>query len=150
MWSDTFLALERAHLLRVGVWGAACVLVGSLLVALLVLRRQRSPLVRHFAIQTAAWGAVDLAIALVALRGLALRDYSGAERVARLLWLNVGLDAGYVGVGATLAIAGWMFGRRLGAVGAGIGVIVQGGRWRCSISSCWGRSVRRSEAQVPP
>ena len=29
-------------------------------------------------------------------------------------------------VGATLALCGWKFGRRLGLVGAGLGVIVQG------------------------
>jgi hypothetical protein len=47
-------------------------------------------------------------------------------RLDRFVWLNIGLDAGYVAVGATLALLGWRFGRRLGLVGAGIGVIVQG------------------------
>jgi len=42
------------------------------------------------------------------------------------LWLNIGLDAGYVLVGLTLAIVGWKVGRRLGLVGAGIAVVVQG------------------------
>jgi hypothetical protein len=127
MWSDTFLAIERGHLLRVGAWGAACVVVGTLLLALLTLRRQRSALVFHFALQTAAWGAIDVAIAAVAWGRLALRDFDGATRVDRLLWLNLGLDVGYVAVGATLALAGWLLGRRLGPVGAGLGVIVQGG-----------------------
>lgn len=127
MWSDTFLAIERTHLLRVGAWGAASVLVGTLLLALLFARRrQRSPLLYHFALQTASWGLVDVLLAAFAFRGLALRDYSGATRFDRLLWLNLGLDVGYVAVGATLAIAGWVLGRRLGAVGAGVGVIVQG------------------------
>ena len=126
MWADTFLAIERAHLLRVGAWGIACVLVGTLLLAIHAARRLRSPLVRHFALQTAAWGAVDAALAVFGFRGLALRDFDGATRFDRLLWLNLGLDVGYVAVGATLAIAGWTLGRRLGAIGAGIGVILQG------------------------
>jgi hypothetical protein len=55
-----------------------------------------------------------------------MRDADGAARLDRLLWLNTGLDVGYVAVGLTLAIAGWSLGRRLGAVGAGLGVVVQG------------------------
>ena len=128
MWSDTLYALERAHLLRVALWGGGSVLAGSLLLALLAVRGRLgiSPLVKHFAIQTAAWGAVDLALIALAWRGLALRDHAGATQLERVLWLNIGLDAGYVGVGATLALTAWLLGRRMGGVGAGLGVIVQG------------------------
>lgn len=128
MWSDTLLALERAHLLRVALWGGASVLAGSLLLAVLAVRGRlaASALVRHFAIQTAAWGAVDLALIAVAWRGLALRDHAGASQLERVLWLNIGLDAGYVGVGATLALTAWILGRRLGGVGAGLAIVTQG------------------------
>ncbi len=126
MFADTLLQLERAHLVRLLAWALASVLTGSALLAVLAARRAVSPLVRHFAIQTAAWGAVDLAIVAWAWRGLALRDHAGATFLDRFLWLNLGLDVGYVGVGATLALAGWQLGRRLGAVGAGMGVVVQG------------------------
>ena len=128
MWSDTLLALERAHLLRVALWGGGSVLAGSLLLALLAVRGRlgASPLVRHFAIQTAAWGAVDLALIALAWRGLALRDHAGATQLERVLWLNIGLDAGYVGVGATLALTAWLLGRRMGGVGAGLGIVTQG------------------------
>ena len=61
-----------------------------------------------------------------AWRGLMLRDYAAATRLDRMLWLNLGLDAGYIGIGATLAIAGWTLGRRAAPVGAGIGILVQG------------------------
>ena len=131
MWSDTLLALERAHLVRLAVWGGGSVLAGSLLLALAAVRGGASALVRHFAIQTAAWGAIDLAIVAWAWRGLALRDHAGAEGLVNFLWLNIGLDAGYAGVGLTLALLGWRHRTpdgqpRLGLVGAGIGVVVQG------------------------
>ena len=126
MWSDTLLLAERAHLLRLLAWGAASVLAGSAIGALFAARRSGSPLLAHFAIQTAAWGAIDLILAGLAWRGLAMRDADGAARLDRLLWLNTGLDVGYVAVGVTLAVAGWTLGRRLGAVGAGLGVVVQG------------------------
>ena len=126
MFSDTLLLAERAHLNRLLVWGAASVLVGTLLLAVLTVRRVGSPLLLHFAVQTAVWGAIDLVIAVVARRGLALRDVSGATRLDRFIWFNNGLDVGYVAVGLTLAIVGWQLGRRLGLVGAGVGVVVQG------------------------
>lgn len=128
MFADTLLAFERAHLLRLLAWGAGSVLAGTLLLALVTVRRAAgsAPLLWHFAVQTAAWGAIDIGLALWARRGLALRDNAGARALERLLWLNLGLDLGYVAVGVTLALTGWIAGRRLGAVGAGMGVIVQG------------------------
>lgn len=126
MWADTLLAAERAHLLRLVAWGATSVLLGTALLAWLIGRARRSDLLKHFAIQTAAWGAVDLLLAAIAYGSLGVRDLAGATRLDRLLWLNIGLDGGYVLVGLTLAIAGWRLGRRLGLVGAGIGVVVQG------------------------
>lgn len=126
MWADTLLALERAHLLRLVVWGGASLLVGSALLALLRVRGLRSSLLDHFGIQTALWGAIDLALALLGLSHLALRDLDGATRLDRFLWLNVGLDAGYVMVGITLLVIGWRAPRRLGLVGAGLAVVVQG------------------------
>lgn len=126
MWADTLLGLERAHLLRLVVWGGASLLVGSALLALLRARGLRSALLEHFGIQTALWGAIDLALALLGLRGLELRDLAGATRLDRFLWLNVGLDAGYVMVGLTLLVFGWRAPRRLGLVGAGLAVVVQG------------------------
>lgn len=131
MWADTLLSLERAHLVRLALWGAGSVLVGTmvLLIAQVAQRRREphpQPLLTHFAIQTAAWGAVDLAICAWAWRGLAMRDVNGATSLVNFLWLNVGLDIGYVGVGVTLALVSWRLGQRLAGVGAGMGVIVQG------------------------
>jgi hypothetical protein len=126
MWADTLLSLEQGHLLRLAIWAVVSVLGGTALLAVLTVRRTDAPLLRHFGIQTAAWGAVNGLIALWAWRGLELRDFAGTQRLLNILWLNTGLDLGYAGVGVTLAICGWLWGRRSGAVGAGIGVVVQG------------------------
>jgi hypothetical protein len=126
MFADDLLALERAHLLRLLVWGGACVLLGTLVLAALAARRADSPLLKHFALQTAAWGAVDLALAGWGLRGLHLRDYDGAMELARTLWLALGIDVGFIAAGVTIAVMGWLLGRRLAPVGAGVGVVVQG------------------------
>ena len=127
MWADTLEAAERAHLLRLLVWGAASVLSGTALLAWLRIGVRRSPLLKHFAIQVAAWGAVDAIIAAALMVQIAPRDIASATRLDRILWLNIGLDAGYILVGITLVMAGGRMGRRLGLVGAGIGVAVQGG-----------------------
>lgn len=126
MWADTLLAVERAHLIRLIVWGGASLLVGSALLGLMRVRRHRSALLDHFGIQTMAWGAIDLALAAAGLRRLELRDLAGATRLDRFLWLNIGLDVGYVLVGITLLVVGWRLARRMGLVGAGMAVIVQG------------------------
>jgi hypothetical protein len=124
--ASDLLELEKLHLLKLALWGAISVILGSLLIAVLRVRRTTSPLLLHFGIQSAAWGGIDLLIVWWASRGLALRDYAGAVALDRFLWFNVGLDAGYVLVGLTLAICGWKLGRKLGLVGAGLGIIVQG------------------------
>lgn len=126
MWADTLLAVERAHLIRLIVWGGASLLVGSALLGVMRIRGHRSALLDHFGIQTAAWGGIDLALASIGLHGLELRDLAGATRLDRFLWLNIGLDVGYVLVGITLLVLGWRLARRMGLVGAGMAVIVQG------------------------
>lgn len=126
MFADTLLRLETAHLLRLALWGAASVLSGSALCATLALGRARSPLLFHFAVQTAVWGAVEVVLAALAWHDVGLRDLAGATRLDRRLWLDMGLDVGMIAVAVTLALAGWSFGRRLGAIGAGIAVVLQG------------------------
>jgi hypothetical protein len=126
MWGDTLVALERAHLMRVLVWGAASILAGTALLAWLYASRRRSPLLRHFSLQCAGWGLVQGVVAAVLLTRVATRDLSGATRLDRLLWLNIGLDGGYVLAGVMLAVAGWRLARAQGAVGAGLGIAMQG------------------------
>ena len=88
--------------------------------------RERSSLLFHFALQTAAWGLIDLVLAGNAWRTLALRDLQSAAQLDRFLWLNIGLDFGYVATGATLAVTAWVLGRRGGGLGAGTAIVVQG------------------------
>lgn len=126
MWADSLLALERGHLLRLAVWGGMSVVVGTLLITMLVVRRAHAPFAKQFAIQTAAWGGIDLAICAWGWNGLALRDYAAATKLVNFLWLNTGLDAGYVMLGATLALACWKLGPKMGGIGAGVAIIVQG------------------------
>jgi hypothetical protein len=126
MWADSLLAAEQLHLARLFVWSEASMLVGGVMLALLLWRRIPSPMLRHFAIQTAAWGAVTLVLAFAGWKRLAERDHAGAVTLDRFVWLNIGLDIGYVAVGVTLALAGWFGSRRLGLVGAGVAVVIQG------------------------
>lgn len=126
MWADSLLLLERGHVLRLEIWAAACVVTGSALLAYLWWRKQSAPLIRHFALQTLGWGLVNATIGYFASRDIAMRDFASAQVLVNLLWLNIGLAIGYVLVGATLSLTAWRLGPRLGGIGAGLGILVQG------------------------
>jgi hypothetical protein len=126
VFADTLFRAEQQHLLRLLVWCALSILAGTALAATLAVRRIRSPLLTQFSIQMTIWGGVFAAIAITRWTTLRLRDLSGAARLERIVWLNIGLDGGYVAAGAVLGIAAWLLGRRVGPVGAGIAVAIQG------------------------
>jgi hypothetical protein len=126
VWADTLLRAEQQHLLRLLFWAGMSVLGGTAAMTTVAVRRVRSPLLTHFAIQMAAWGAVVGAIAGIAWRNVHLRDVSGAARVERLLWMSIGLDVGYVAVGLVLAATAWLLAKKVGGVGAGTAIVVQG------------------------
>jgi hypothetical protein len=126
VWSDTLLRAEQQHLLRLLAWAALSIVAATALAATLAARRIRSPLLQQFALQMAAWGVVIGLTAAINFRGATLRDLACAARLERLVWMNVGLDAGYVGIGATLAITAWTLARRMSLVGAGVGIAAQG------------------------
>lgn len=127
MWADTLMAAERGHLLRLAWWAAGSVLVGAAVLSVSWRRIPRPALAWHFAVQCVAWGIVDLAIVGWGWGQVVPRDVNGYAALREFLWLNVGLDVGYAGVGTALAVAGYALGRRVGLVGAGLGVIAQGG-----------------------
>jgi hypothetical protein len=126
VFADTLFRAEQQHLLRLFAWCALSIIAGTALATTLAVRRIRSPLLTHFATQMAAWGGVFGAIAIVRWTTLPTRDLSSAARLERLVWLNVGLDVGYVGIGAALAAVAWLLGRRAGLLGAGIAIVIQG------------------------
>lgn len=131
MWADSLLDLERSQLLRLLVWCAGNVLVGTTLLLVLAARRHlhSAPLLQHFAIQTIAWSAIAGISGLAWWQSLQLREYSGLLRLVNRLWLLTGLEVGLIATGATLALYAWRSTRvapRFGAVGAGIGMVLQG------------------------
>jgi hypothetical protein len=126
MWSDTLLAAERSHLIRVIFWAVTSATLGTALLLVITVRRVVAPILQWFATQALVWGLVELIVVVTSWRSLGMRDVSGATRLDRFTWLHIGLDVGIVGIGLTLAVAAWFHGRRLGVVGAGLGVVVQG------------------------
>jgi hypothetical protein len=126
MWSDTLLLAERAALIRMAIWGAGCVVIGAAIVAFLAVQRLRSALLDGFAIQTTLWGAIALARVVEGMGSLEPRDLGAATHLDHWVWFLSGLDVGLMVVGATLAITGWRWGHRLGVVGTGLALAVQG------------------------
>ncbi len=125
VFADSLLRAEQMHLFRLLVWGGGSVLIGTLVFALLAWRRPATTMLRYFAIQMIGWGALEIAYVALAWQGLGLRDVSGATRLDRLLWLNLGLDLGLMVLGITVGAIGWRLGRRLALLGTGVGVLVQ-------------------------
>ena len=115
---------------RLMIWALFSMLVGALL------QIPRQPFARSLGQQFAAWGFIDALIAIFGNRSaqkryaqlpdpLAPEVTAGeTQKLRNILWVNVGLDIGYMAGGAALALTrgqskpGWR--------GHGIGVIIQG------------------------
>jgi hypothetical protein len=123
--SDTLYALERSHLVQLGLWSGASLALGVVLLAILRMRRSHAPLLTHFAIQMALWGAAELLLTTLWWQHLAARDFAGASRLTTFLRLAAVAELACLALGATLAIAGWTITRRIGTIGAGTAVVVQ-------------------------
>ena len=106
-------ASQRGHLWRVATWGATSLIGGA--IAATALDDQRQPLWRGFAVQSAAWGAVNLGIGASGLlfmkaptRGAPWPAVHRAERRYHdILLFNMGLNVGYVAIGATAVVASY-------------------------------------------
>lgn len=118
--------VERAHLARLALWALASMLAGSTLIVSLRAAARTSPLLRAFAAVTLAFGAVTLPVAWLARRAVRVRDFGGAVALDQRSWLTIGLAIGALAVGVTLVVVGARLGRRLGLVGGGIAVALQG------------------------
>jgi hypothetical protein len=125
MWADTLQTLEQQHYTRLLFWGVSSVLIGTVILLVFRLWRIKAPLATHFAAQCAIWGAATLLWAGYSYQHVPVRDYDAAASLARFLWLAMAVQAGAIIVGITFAAFGWMFGKRIGAVGTGIGLVVQ-------------------------
>jgi len=126
VWSDTLLAAERSHLIRIVIWSVTSAVLGTTFVAIIAGRRMSAPIALWFAIQTLVWGSVELIVAAARWSALSMRDVSGATRLDRLTWFAIGIDAGIVAAGITAVVMARRLTRNLGAVGGGLGVVVQG------------------------
>jgi hypothetical protein len=108
--------------------------VGTLLVVISTVGRANTPLLRRFGLLCALLGAIELIVGAVGYRNVALRDVSGAARLDRLAWLQLGLYLGVAGVGATLAVTTHRWSRRadlpvqkaLPILGAGLAILLHG------------------------
>src|SRR5438105_4194931 len=94
MWADTLQAAERAAVLQLLVWSATSIIAGTALLAWLRAGPRQSALLRHFAIQSAAWGGAEAIIGVIWWSRIVPRDVAAATRLDRLLWASVGLDLG--------------------------------------------------------
>jgi hypothetical protein len=125
-------AVEERLTRVLGGWAVGSLAVG----ALLSLR----PATRGFGRQTAAWGAVDGAIALVGARRRTAKGPTDPARLRRVLLVNAGLDVGYLAAGAALASHPRF--RARGLRGDGLAVLVQGG-FLLVLDSVAARALRR-------
>lgn len=126
VFADTIFRAEQQYLLRLLLWAGLSIIAGTAVLVLLTVRRLRSPLLRHFAVQMTVWGAAIGIFAGARWPSVHVRDLSDAARFERLIWLTIGLDAGVVGIGCMLAACAWLLARRIGPLGAGLGIVVQG------------------------
>jgi len=154
---------ERAHLRRLGIWAASNIVAGAGLLALA--RPETSPLaappvqLEGVAVQSIAWGAINGAIVLIGLfapkgeppltreEALAKEDDLG-----KVLWVNVGLDAGYMMAGGTMIAAG-----AFGADPAvqwqshGAGIVTQGAALLAlDVIAVWDSDPREQALQALP
>lgn len=119
---QTFILLHQ-HLIRLGVWALFSIVFG---VVILLAKRQNLA-AQHFSVQFIVWGLIDGIIVLFGLRDNSRPDLVAAIKLREFLWLNEGLDVGYVAVGITLVIIGrWSKVNSASLIGAGLGVMIQG------------------------
>lgn len=111
----------REHLYRLGIWAILSIIIGGLI----MWRRWQSESWRHFGLQCAVWGLIDGIIVLFGLQDYSHPDLSATAKLREFIWLNEGLDVGYIGVGVTLMLVRWRV-PSSPLYGAGIAVIIQG------------------------
>ncbi len=105
------MSVEEQLTRVLGAWAVGSVVVGAALSV--------SPRTRGVGRQTAAWGAIDGAIAYAGVRGRARKGPTDPARLRRILLVNAGLDVGYLALGERMRrTERWR--------GDGLAVLVQG------------------------
>ena len=119
--------------MRLCAWGALATVAGTALLVVAV-ARQRSVLLRRFGWLCGMMGLLELIVGAVAYRGVPLRDISGATRLDRMAWLQLGLFLGLIAVGVTFVLSSRVMrmlasssaDRSLAAAGAGVAIALHG------------------------
>lgn len=124
-WADSLLAAERLFATKLLAWGLISLLVGSTLLAVERIRGVASPIVRHFAIQSALWGGAAAAFAIRTRSAAQLRDLASAVALDRALSFEAGLSIGIAASAVVIAGNGQREARPA-LVGGGAGIAVQG------------------------
>ncbi len=129
---------EQDHLRRLGIWGLTNVIAGSALLAVgspaVSPLEAPPPALRGYGIQSMGWGAINLAIAGIGLVTASTDvDLTREEALvaeddnAKVLWVNVGLDVGYMMAGGALVAAGTSGAQpALDWMAHGAGIVTQG------------------------
>lgn len=126
MWSPDLLAIERAHVLHLALWGALSFLLGTALAVALWKRRARARLATFFGIHMGVWGLGELGFAAIRWHRLAERDYSAALQLGVHLRLAMVGEVWVVAGGIVLLGLGGILLRRLALSGAGIAWMTHG------------------------
>lgn len=122
--SSGVVRVQRSLFITLGGWAGANIATGSWQ----AFSARSSEVQRYMGYQALGWGAVNGTIAGIgALMAHRQRSHPKnwrreRQRIRRLLWINVGLDVGYIGAGALLASQS--DGRLRGT---GYGIMLQGG-----------------------
>lgn len=104
----------KAHLRRLLVWAGVSLGAGGAILALVP-----GAFWQGVGGMTVGWAAINAVIGLASLKG---KPPKSESQFREFLWLNQGLNLGYVGVGVTLALSH----PGLGPQGFGWAVVVQG------------------------
>jgi hypothetical protein len=158
------VAAEQDHLRRLAIWAGSNVVAGAGLAwlstpGLSPLDEAQVPTsLQGVAIQSLVWGGINLTICGIgfAFPSTATSDrdeaLSAEDDLGKVLWTNVGLDAGYMFAGGTMIAAG-----QLGAKPAvdwqshGAGIITQGaGLLILDVIAVWSSGPREEALQALP
>lgn len=118
---QSFIALYQ-HLIRLGIWAIISIIFGLIV----IWQKWDKPFWQNFGLQCAVWGLIDGIIVLFGLHNQSRPDILAAVKLREFLWLNEGLDMGYLALGITLVLIAKNIGDSPRLLGAGSAVAIQG------------------------